>query len=292
MTDITIVPATTETVPSIINWNYDEIKTKLSEFLKKYDGYVVRETTLPEDKKLRAELNKVTKNIEEFRKTVKKEISKPIDAFEEQCKELSGMVVDVAGKIDKTVKEHEDKKKEENRKIAQEIIKTLTEKSELPSEYASRVEFRESFTNLTTTKSQIEKDVTEQIEVLKAEVNQFLENTEIIKTTLESANKRIKTKLFLDDYVSQLKYKSISEIVSLINTRTEQIEASEVVVEKPVEVFAEPVMEAKPVEVKPIETPQVGAKAMVVTLEITSTKQKLELLKEFLTINGISYKKI
>lgn len=274
-----IVPIATQKTPSIINWNYDAIKSTLENFLSKYDGYLVSEDTLPEDKKTRAELNKVSKSIDEFRKTIKKEVLKPVDIFEDQCKELSSMVDDVSSKIDKNVKVFEDKIKEEKRNTAQEIISELLKDSGLPIGDYSKIEFKDSFTNLTASKKSVQDDVSSQIEVLKAQNKQFEENKEVIVIAIDNANKNINTQLFSEDYVSQLQYKSVSEIITIINYRVETIKEQE---KKASEVKKEVVIpEVKASEEKEEET--------VLTLEITATKSQFQALKQFFVINKINY---
>lgn len=279
MEENNLTPVVIKQVPSVINWNYDVIKNTLSSFLEKYEGYLVTEESLTEDKKVRAELNKISKNIDEFRKTVKKEVSKPIDIFEDQCKELSGMVIDVSTKIDKTVKEFEDEKREQRRKSAMFVIEELTLSSGLPKEYTDRIEFKDSFTNLTSTRKAVMEDVAFQIGILKKEYEQFLENSKTISIAVEEANKNISTKLFEDDYLNQLKYKTVSDIITLINDRVASIKKQE---------------EAKP-EVK-IEIPKVEVKieeeTRSIILEITGTDTQLKALRNFLDTNNFNYKKI
>lgn len=274
-----IVPVATTKTPSIINWNYESIKSNLENFLNKYDGYVVSEDTLTDDKKTRAELNKVSKSIDEFRKTIKKEVLKPVDIFEDQCRELSGMVDDVSSKIDKNVKVFEDRIKEEKRNTAKEIISDLLKDSGLPKEYYPKVEFKESFTNLTTTKKSVQDDVSSQIEILKAQNKQFEEDKKIIVIAIDNANKNLITQLFVEDYINQLQYKSVSEIITIINSRVETIKEQE---KKSSEIKKEVIIpEVKVSEEKEEET--------VITLEITATKLQFRALKEFFVINKINY---
>lgn len=273
-----ILPVATQTTPGIINWNYKDIKDNLSKFLEKYENYVVQEQTLTDDKKTRAELNKISKNIDDFRKVVKVEISKPIKIFEDQCNELSEMVDDVSNKIDSKVKEFETIKKEEKRKEAQEIIKEICKNSELPEEYIKKIEFKENFTNLSITKKQISDDILLQIDTLKNEYKQFLENSEVIKIAIENANKDITTKLFADDCISQLSFRPVSEIVSIISSRVDTIKNE--------------VKKESDVIIQKVEEPKKEEELLTVSLEITATKTQFNGLKEFLTINKIKYKRI
>ena len=50
-------------IPTQIIFNFDELKTELTEQLAKYEGRVVTEETLKDDKKARADLNKLKKGV-------------------------------------------------------------------------------------------------------------------------------------------------------------------------------------------------------------------------------------
>lgn len=279
--EIEIVPAVREQKEGLITWNHESIKVQLADFLSKYEGYEVSEDTLPEDKKTRAELNKVTKGIDDFRKKIKQELSAPIEVFEGQCKELTGMVSDVSSKIDEKVKEFEVKKKEEKRAIAQEIIANIKSEYELPDDYSNRVELKETFCNLSTSKSQVEQDVRGQIDTLKTEYNSYLEKVKTVEASVEEANKKLTVKLDSQDFVEKLKYKELSQVIVDISNRAETIykTENEKVVEKQIEV---PVVEKEP--------EMVGT--MSFTLEVTGTKKQLEALKTFLVTNNITYTKL
>ena len=64
----------------------------------------------------RAELNKLTKAIEERRKMVKAIINKPYDVFEAELKEILALIQEPVGIIDKQVKAFENQQKEEKKK--------------------------------------------------------------------------------------------------------------------------------------------------------------------------------
>jgi ElaB/YqjD/DUF883 family membrane-anchored ribosome-binding protein len=79
----------------VIEFNFDEIKAALTEKLTEYSNLVVTEETVPGCKSSQKELSTIRRKLDDYRKEVKKEVKKPIDAFEDQCKELIGMVEDL-----------------------------------------------------------------------------------------------------------------------------------------------------------------------------------------------------
>lgn len=93
----------------IITANFDEYNAWLDEGLKKYQGLVVTEEQLPECKKMRAELNKVEKAINERKVAIKKEFMKPYTEFENETKALMKKVSDCSRAIDEQIKAYEQK---------------------------------------------------------------------------------------------------------------------------------------------------------------------------------------
>lgn len=120
----------TKQQPGLINFNYEEIKSKLEVELKKYD-VVVTEETIKEGKELKATLNKVKKQVDDERKRIKKEYCQPLAEFENQVKDLVSMLDAGYKKIDEQVKVYEEAKKEERRKEIQEEYATFIDVAKL-----------------------------------------------------------------------------------------------------------------------------------------------------------------
>jgi uncharacterized phage infection (PIP) family protein YhgE len=98
--------------PPIV-WNFNEIKAELEENMKKYASLVYTDDTIKEAKKDRALLNKVVKELNDKKVAVKNAYCAPYYAFENQVKELQGIVQDVNTQIDAAVKDYEARKKAE-----------------------------------------------------------------------------------------------------------------------------------------------------------------------------------
>lgn len=105
-----------------IKFNFDELKGKLTESLEKYQGLVVTEDNLTDSTKTRTELNKLKTSIEDERKRIKKEWNEPYVAFENQIKELVGLVDKPIQCLDTQIKAFEDERKENKRKEIQEFF--------------------------------------------------------------------------------------------------------------------------------------------------------------------------
>ena len=66
----------------VIKWNKEELEAAVRQKIASYENVVYTEDNLKQAKADRAELNKLTKAIEERRKMVKKIINEPYDIFE------------------------------------------------------------------------------------------------------------------------------------------------------------------------------------------------------------------
>lgn len=96
-----------------VEWNFSEVKAWVENGLKKYENIVYTEDTMTQAKKDRAELNKLSKALNDKRLEMKKKYLEPYEEFERQCKELTGMIDKQSAEIDAQVKEFENELKEQ-----------------------------------------------------------------------------------------------------------------------------------------------------------------------------------
>ncbi len=85
-------------VPSTIDANFDALEAHVRRVVSDYEGatYDLADAQAVKDAKHdRSYLNGLKKEIEERRKAVKREYSKPLDAFERRCRQIAG-IIDVA----------------------------------------------------------------------------------------------------------------------------------------------------------------------------------------------------
>lgn len=148
-----MLPIKIDNKQGLITWNFEAVKADLEKQLKKYDDVVIDFEDITEYTNTRANLNKVSKVIDDERKRIKKEYSTPLVAFEKEIKELVSMVDVVSKKIDKQLKEYEEERKEEKRAVILEFIESLENKHDL-TPY-----FDERWLNKTYTREAWEADI-------------------------------------------------------------------------------------------------------------------------------------
>lgn len=88
--------------PSVIQANFDALEERVRAVVADYEGAVydlASADAVREAKRDRSYLNGLKKEIEERRKAVKREYSKPLDAFEKRCKQITAIIDEAAGNI-------------------------------------------------------------------------------------------------------------------------------------------------------------------------------------------------
>lgn len=78
------------------------------EVAKKYDGYIVTAETFKQDKAVRADLNRLIKQIDDNRKTVKRDFNQPLNEFETWLKSAVEPLTSAINVIDTGIKELEE----------------------------------------------------------------------------------------------------------------------------------------------------------------------------------------
>lgn len=88
--------------PSVIQANFDALEERVRAVVADYEGavyHLASADAVREAKHDRSYLNGLKKEIEERRKAVKREYSKPLDAFEKRCRQITAIIDEAAGNI-------------------------------------------------------------------------------------------------------------------------------------------------------------------------------------------------
>lgn len=110
MEDLTLV-VSNPGIPEKFEWNKEQFVTEVAKIISSYQGTVYTEDTIQAAKKDRAKLNALKRAIDSRRIEVKNAWNAPYKAFEDDVKEVTGLIDKTAGEIDIQVKAYEDKQK-------------------------------------------------------------------------------------------------------------------------------------------------------------------------------------
>jgi len=254
----------------VISFNFDEIKATLTGMVAKYQNLIVTEQTLKGCKTTQRELASIRTKIDTYRKDIKREVKKPIDDFEDRCKELISIVTNVENPIKDGLSVYEEKRKKLQQEWLDDIIKELVEKHQLSEKYAGMIVQEERFLNATITEVEVMSIMEAQIIGLKQQQNTRGESIKAIETAINTTNKNMKlvtplTKLDFRFWIENRPEIDLPEVLKQIdihgnNRAKAEQKAKEVAVEDIKEEPVEPQAINVGSEIEPISTVKIVLK--------------------------------
>ena len=280
----------------VIKINFEEVKGSLQETMKKYEGIIVTEDGLKDCKATQKDLAGLRNKIDTYRKDVKREMLVPIDIFEYQCKELIGLIADVEKPIKEGIKVFDDKRREEKRQKALELIKESVTNHNLSKEYASKLTVKNEYLNLSKSLKSIKEDIESRALLLEREQEDEKQKKEMLRVSIENAisvaNEDIKTKLKFEDFTKYIEFGwPLDRILKEINDKAAMIREAE----KPKEEQKIEVKEAVQIplsESKIITSTKEDVKKdkFFVDVHVEHNFEMIQVLSKFLRDNGYNYK--
>ena len=212
----------------VITTNFEEVKESLNVSIKKYKNLVVTEEGLKGAKADQVVLSKLETKIDDYRKSVKREVEKPIKDFEGKCKELIGLVSDARVPLKASIQVFDDAEKEKKKMIAKTYIDKTVIDLLLNDKYGSQLTVLETYSNVSMSIKKLKEDIEKRGYLLQKAQQQEAENLQIIKDTIVNVNKGIDAKLEIQDFQMLIDTNtSISQILATINGRAERIKSNE-----------------------------------------------------------------
>lgn len=287
----------------VITMNFEEVKASLVENMEKYKGIIVTEESLKDCKATQKDLAGLRNKLDTYRKDVKKEMEKPIKAFESDCKELIGLIAEVEAPIKSGILEFDNKRKEEKRKFADIKIFEICQKLNLEKKYADQLTVLDKYLNLSASAKSVVEDIEQRAEALKQQQNMDKVKAEMIKANIESALETVNLTL-----KTQLEYKDFEKYIALgwdgprivreINERAAQIRQAEKAAE---EMATKKIEEEKqkeevqiPMDLQP-KIPEVPKEVnkdepmFFVDVYVESDYERIQALSKYLQANGYKY---
>lgn len=212
----------------VITMNFAEVKASLVAGAEKYKNIIVTEDGLKDCKIMQKELASTRIKLDNYRKEIKGEMMKPVTVFEDQCKTLIDLVVKVENPLKDGISVFDQKKKDANRKIAEDIILNAITEYELNEKYGKQLTVVDKYCNLTAKASDVKTDVEQRVFLLLQEQTREIETLQIMKDTIENINKNIDAKLSIQDFQAMIDMNSSPvRIMAQINARGERIREAE-----------------------------------------------------------------
>ena len=178
----------TKRVDAQIDFNYEQAERYLESLIGDMKGWVIQQADLSFAKDTLADLNKLSKNVEDFRKKHKKEMEKPIKEFETKCKSLVEKINEVYSPLKLQYEGFEEKRKANKKVEVMALIEEVKTKSELPNKYADMIQFNDKYLNKTEGIKAIEIDLWAQAELALKQLEADRQHEEYVKTICEMVN--------------------------------------------------------------------------------------------------------
>lgn len=279
-----------EQKPGVITANFDEIKEALAVQMTAYEDYTVTEEGIVEAKKDVATLRKIKAAIDDRRKEIKKEFSKPLTDFETEVKDMLAIIDKPINLINGKLDEFETARKEEKRKHLKELYEQNI------GEYADFLPYDRIYNpkweNKTSTDKDVISDISEAITVVRSDLGSIKAlESEIEDTCIEAyraAGNDIKAAIKKNsDYIAakQLAERKIKEEAE----RKAKEEAERKALEWDDKAAAEKLNAMQTEE--PQETASGMTSEPVLRIEIVG-QENIDKMKQFLEFSEIPYKEI
>lgn len=152
-------------VPAVIGFNFDELKSEVTEKTAAYVTMVYTPEQIKEAKADRAALNKFVQALENERKRVKKEWMKPCADFESRMKEITSIVNEAIATIDEQLHGYEAERQQKKADQITAYFSTLS----APEWLQLSMIFRKQWTNATYSMDKIRTDIESELKRITAD---------------------------------------------------------------------------------------------------------------------------
>ncbi|MBE1302897.1 DUF1351 domain-containing protein [Clostridium botulinum] len=259
-----------ENKPAEVHFNFEEISQHLDSTLNKYTGITITEDTIKDGKKVISDLRKGKKSLDEFRKKTKKELTKSVTDFENQCKELGKKFDEVIEPIVKQAEEFEIKRKEEKKIEVEKVIKIVCELKHIED-----LPLDEKYLNKSMGLKAIREDLISVANQMLLEQANHKKNISLIEGRIDLANAKYGVTMVKEPYVSMLKHEDIDTILNKILEDGESLKNK---------------IDDTPKLVTPVvQAPKKNEEIFVDTYEIEGTEKQLDMLEDFLNENNYKW---
>lgn len=260
----------------VIKQYLEELKGEILEKVKTANALVCTEDTVKEVKKVRTDLTKQFKELEDQRKAVKNAVMTPYNEFEEIYKEnVSDLFKEADATLKAKIDSVEDGIKEEKRK----------ELSEYFEEYKNSLNI--GFVSFET--MDLKVGLSDSMKSLKEKVSQYLDkiNDDLMLIDTQEHKEEI-----LVEYRNSL---NVANAITIVNNRIKAIEEEKARQEalsvakeqeqQRIEQVEQVIVETTPVE----EKEQVDEPVYTMTFTVRGTKEQLKGVKNYLESEGLEY---
>ena len=279
--------------------NYDFVKQQVLEFVEKYNNIIVSEEAVDSAKRDRATLNNVAKALNSKRIDIEKKFKEQFEPFKAQVNSLIEPIEKASKNIDIQIKGFEEREKEQKynsiKEYFENVIGDLKDIVKFEMIYDIKwLNKNPTIKNIQETINQIIKHIQTDFEILNKEekatyLKDFYLNNKFDLSLTMQEKARIEAR---EKQLKELEEKKVKEQQEQMQKLAEQFNQQSIEEKYDIESQPQKQEEKQTPHEKQEEEKQEQQKLYKCSFEIVDTKEKLQLLKDFLINNNINYKRL
>jgi acetyl/propionyl-CoA carboxylase alpha subunit len=173
---------------AMITFDNKNLIESANQVTAKYANLVVTEDIIPSIKKEVAQLNKIVTQIEDQRKSIKRNYNEPYNAFETKIKEVTTIVGNTVTGLKNQLDVFEQERKNAKKLLVEKLINVAIVEAELNVKYANQIVLHDKFLNASESLPQIKIAIDEQVQYLREAQNNEIE-AERLRLEMEELRK-------------------------------------------------------------------------------------------------------
>lgn len=195
---------------------YEELKKRVNKLTDSLKDYVVTADSYEQDKKTRAELNRIQKTLSKKRIDIFNEAIKPANEFKQEISQLEKQIKIVSDKIGEGIKHYTDKEKEAKFQEIKLRLGNLALKYNVSIQLLGDIRKKDNQFNHWLNKSCSWKRIeTEAENFFKSEAEKATAKADAQKVVIDKANNPLfKSALPISPYLEMLDYKSLPDVLN------------------------------------------------------------------------------
>lgn len=266
-----------------IETNFTEVRENLKLSLEKYKGLLVSEETLKDCKATQKELAGLRNKVDSYRKETKSKLQEPIKKFEEECKELLSLIVEVEKPLKEGIAKFDEERRQEKVLLALDYLNKQLEENNINAKFRKNISIHDIKINLTNSIKSIKEEIDFKISNIKALQEAEEKEKEILKAAvmkqIEQENSELNTKLTYSEFSDFVEGGwTVDKIMTLVKGQANKIKQAE----GPGPVPA--IEHGKSTSFKAEQSEEINEneEKFFVKLKVSASKDNLKRLKNFL----------
>lgn len=211
---------------------YKELKKRVDQLTDSLKDYVVTADSYEQDKKTRAELNRIQKTLSKKRIGIFNEAIEPANEFKQEISQLEKQIKIVSDKIGEGIKHYTDKEKEAKFQEIKLRLGKLALKYSVSIQLLGDIRKNDSQFNHWLNKSCSWKRIeTEAENFFKSEAEKATAKADAQKVIINKANNPLfKSALPISPYLEMLDYKSLPDVLNQMDNDLESVKKQNILI--------------------------------------------------------------